>query len=142
MNFSSQINNFIKKANSNTSKFVTGVRVGVADSVINKTPLDTGYARGNWQSSIETPIKTEITRYDTEAGFAPTGGDGIALREAKQVAATEIDKDFYIVNNAEYIQYLEYTGSYLGSEQAPNGMVRITIADYQNIVKDVLKDIK
>lgn len=138
MSFLNQIRQFAVNAQVKTAKAVEGVRVGVAESVINKTPLDTGYARGNWQASIGSPIKTEITRFDREAGFAPTGGDGIALRDAREVAKQSIDKDFYIVNNAEYIMNLEFGGS----DQAPNGMVRITVADFQNIVDEVVKGLK
>lgn len=29
-----------------------------------------------------------------------------------------------------------------GSDQAPNGMVRITVADFQNIVNDVVEKLK
>lgn len=136
--FADQVAKFAVKTMSDAAKAITEIRIGVSDSIINKTPLDTGFARGNWQSSIGSPVKSEITRFDREAGFAPTGGDGISLREAKEVAETETSKDFYLTNNAEYIKSLEYGGS----DQAPHGMVRVTIADFQNIVNDVIKDLK
>lgn len=138
MSFLDQIIQITVNAQVKIAKAVEGVRVGVAESVINKTPLDTGFARGNWQSNIGNPIKSEVTRFDREAGFAPTGGDGIAVREAKEVASKDIDKDFYITNNAEYIMNLEFGGS----DQAPNGMVRITVADFHNIVDEVVKGLK
>lgn len=138
MSFLEQIRQFTVKTNEQMVKAVEGIRVAVSESVINKTPLDTGFARGNWQSNIGNPIKSEVTRFDREAGFAPTGGDGIAVREAKEVASKDIDKDFYITNNAEYIMNLEFGGS----DQAPNGMVRITAADFKNIVDEVVKGLK
>lgn len=137
-NFADQINKFVVESLEDAKKVIEKVRVDVSDSVINKTPLDTGFARGNWQSNIGSPIKSEITRFDREAGFAPTGGDGIALREAIEVAAKDIENDFYVTNNAEYIMNLEFGGS----DQAPNGMVRITVADFQNIVNDVVEKLK
>lgn len=140
--FLDQIRLFTANAQVKTSKAIEHIRIGVAESVINKTPVDTGEARGNWQSSTGSPITSKIDRFDKEAGFAPTSGDGISLREAISIAKENIDKDFYIMNNAEHIQYLEYTGSYLGSEQAPSGMVRITVADFQNIVSDAIKNLK
>lgn len=136
--FLSQIRQFTVNAQVKTSKAVEQIRIGVAESVINKTPLDTGFARGNWQSNIGSPIKSEITRFDREAGFAPTSGDGISLRDAMDTASKDIDKDFYIMNNAEYIMNLEFGGS----DQAPSGMVRITVADFQNIVSDAIKNLK
>lgn len=142
MSFLDQIRQFAVNAQVKTAKAVEGVRVGVAESVINKTPVDTGEARGEWQSSTGSPITSKIGRLDKEAGFAPTSGDGVSLREARDIASKNIDKDFYIMNNADHIQYLEYTGSYLGSEQAPNGMVRLAVIDFKNIVDDVVKDLK
>ena len=140
--FLDQIRQFAVSSQAKAAKAVEGVRFAVSESVINKTPVDTGEARGNWQSSTGSPITIKIERFDKEAGFAPTSGDGVSLREARDVASKNIDKDFYIMNNADHIQYLEYTGSYLGSEQAPNGMVRITVADFQNIVNDVVEKLK
>lgn len=140
--FLDQIRQFASSSQMKAAKAVEGVRIGVAESVINKTPVDTGEARGEWQSSTGSPITSKIGRLDKEAGFAPTSGDGVSLREARDVAGKNIDKDFYIMNNADHIPYLEYTGSYLGSEQAPNGMVRITVADFQNIVDEVVKGLK
>ena len=136
--FADQIAKFKAKTMHDASKAITEIRIGVSDSIINKTPIDTGFARGNWQSSIGSPIKSEITRFDREAGFAPTGGDGISLREAQEVAETEADKDFYLTSNAEYIMNLEFGGS----DQAPHGMVRVTVADFQNIVNDIVKGLK
>lgn len=137
-NFTDQIKKFAISSHEDAKKIIEKVRVDVSESVINKTPLDTGFARGNWQSNIGSPIKSEITRFDREAGFAPTSGDGISVREAIETASKDIDKDFYITNNAEYIRNLEFGGS----NQAPRGMVRITVADFQNIVADAVKNLK
>lgn len=142
MSFADDMKAWAAKTIEKSERAIIGIRSGVSDSIINKTPVDTGEARGNWQSSTGSPITSKIERFDKEAGFAPTSGDGVSLREARDVASKNIDKDFYIMNNADHIQYLEYTGSYLGSEQAPNGMVRITVADFQNIVNDVVDKLK
>lgn len=137
MGLTSDILSFAKKALSASEGVIVEVRTEVSDSIINKTPLDTGYARGNWQASIGQPILSEVTRYDREAGFAPTSGSGIAFDEAEDIAKRDVDKDFYLTNNAEYIRNLEF---YSGSKQAPHGMVRITIADFPNIVEKAIRN--
>ena len=118
---------------------VVETRFECSDRIINSTPVYTGYARGNWQASIGQPILSEVTRYDREAGFAPTSGRGIAFDEAEDTEKKDVDKDFYLTNNAEYIRNLEFYG---GSKQAPHGMVRITIADFQNIVDKAIRNNK
>lgn len=135
MSFADEIKAFAKKAQENSERVIIGVRSGLSESIINKTPLDTGLARGNWQASIGSPETIVIDRLDGESGYAPTSGEGKSLYEANNVAVTELDKDFYLVNNVDYIHNLEYGGS----NQSPNGMVRITVLDFQNIVNDVVK---
>lgn len=129
---------FVKDAKKTVETVVPAVRVKVAESLINKTPLDTGEARGNWQSSIGSPITTHTDRLDKEAGFAPTSGPGSSLREAEEVAKRDVEKDFYIVNNADHIVSLEFGGS----GQAPNGMQRLTVADFPALVGEAVRENK
>jgi len=132
IDLSKQVDLFVKDVDKTIKRIVPSIRTKVAESVINKTPLDTGEARGNWQSSIGAPITTHTDRLDTEAGLAPTSGTGSSLREAEEVARKSIKKDFFIVNNAGHIVPLEYGLS----TQAPAGMVRITVADFPAIVSE------
>ena len=136
--FAKQIELSVKEAKGKVKEVIVETRKGVADSVINRTPLDTGYARGNWQSSIDIIIPDTITRYDREAGYAPTGGTGIAMREAEEVAEMDVEDDFILFNNAEYISGLEYGTS----RQAPAGMVRLTVADFPSIMGDAIRKVK
>lgn len=139
MSFKSDIDKIIAKTTDRLKKTVEGVRIEMSERVINRTPVDTGYARGNWQASIDYPIKSEITRFDTIAGFAPTDGDGISLRAASKVAEKDYDKTFFLTNSVPYIRNLEY---FSGSNQAPHGMVRITVAEFEDILNEVLRGLK
>ena len=140
MSFAADIKKFAKKALDNAQTVVVETRYEVSDRIINRTPIDTGYARGNWQAETGGNYpKQEIYRFDTEMGYAPTTGEGVSLWEAKNVAALNIDKDFYLVNNVDYIMGLEYFGN---SNQARMGMVRITVAEFDNIVLDIIRKIK
>lgn len=133
INISKQVNLFVKDVDKTIKRVIPGIRVEVAKSVINKTAIDTGEARGNWQSSIGTPITTHTDRLDTEAGFAPASGSGPSLREADEVARKSIKKDYYIANNAGHIVNLEYYAS-----KQDGGMVRTTVADFPAIVSEVI----
>ena len=133
INISKQVDLFVKDVNKTVKRIIPAIRAEVAESVINKTPLDTGEARGNWQSSIGAPVNTHTDRLDTEAGFAPASGSGPSLREAEEVAKKSIKKDFYITNNADHIVGLEYYAS-----KQDGGMVRKTVADFPAIVSEVI----
>jgi hypothetical protein len=97
--------------------------------VINRTPVDTGRARGNWM--------VDINRVPTGArAIGGERGPRVSKREASSISQREADKAIaklkqnpfvatHITNNVEYIEFLEAGGS----DQAPNGMVALTVLD-------------
>ena len=136
MSFESDMKNWVKKVKDNIETVVVETRFECSDRIINSTPVYTGYARGNWQAETGNSYPTqEIMRFDDEMGYAPTSGEGVSLWEAKNVAVLNIDKPFYLVNNVDYINDLEYGKS----NQAPRGMVRLVVADFDNIVLDIVR---
>ena len=88
-----------------------------------------GRFRGNWQFSIDSPATGELDRIDR------SGNDTIAQLEA-QVEALTIGQTAYIVNNLPYSVPLEYGHS----TQAPSGMVRVTLANFQAIVDQAIRN--
>ncbi len=87
-----------------------------------------GRFRGNWQFSIDSPATDELDRID------PSGNEAIAALLA-QVQALTIGQTAYIVNNLPYAVPLEYGHS----TQAPAGMVRVTLANFQRIVDEAIR---
>ncbi|MDU9393223.1 hypothetical protein [Pseudomonas sp. zfem002] len=87
-----------------------------------------GRFRGNWQFSIDSPATGELDRVDR------SGNETIAQLKA-QVAALTIGQTAYIVNNLIYAVPLEYGHS----TQAPAGMVRVTLANFQRIVDEAIR---
>ena len=87
-----------------------------------------GRFRGNWQFSIGAPAEGELDQVD------PAGG--ITLAKLKlQVEQLTIGETAYIVNNLPYAVPLEYRHS----KQAPSGMVRVTLARFQQIVDEAIR---
>ena len=81
----------------------------IFSQVIQKTPVETGRARGNWNITTDTPDYST-----TESGHSPN-------------VETEISNEFpdiYIANGLDYVVALE-EGS---SEQAPAGIIIPSIA--------------
>ena len=94
---------------------VRSATIGVFSSVIRMTPVDTGRAKGNWQCTIGSPATGEaMTNEMTMIATVP------------QHAGAKV----YLTNNLPYIQKLEYGHS----QQAPSGMVRISIDRFEGLM--------
>jgi hypothetical protein len=88
-----------------------------------------GRFRGNWQFSIDSPAEGVLDQID------PSGGVTLAKLRL-QVEQLTIGQTAYIVNNLPYAAPLEYGHS----KQAPGGMVRITLARFQQIVDEAIRN--
>lgn len=87
-----------------------------------------GRFKGNWQITVGSPPSDEIDRIDKNGGLT------IAVESAKLDNFTA-GLPIFITNKLPYGQRLEYEG---WSKQAPAGMVRISIAEFQNIVDEAV----
>ncbi len=111
-------------------------------SIVKKTPVDTGRARGNWNVSVGSPdtSTTETTqqKYNSKESIPTPNGD----------------ESIFISNNLDYIEKLEY-GGYPNppkggsgktvngfSKQAPNGMVGVTLANNENIFNAAVRSVR
>jgi len=95
------------------------------NAVISDTPVDTGRARGNWQTSLGAAAGGAIERVD------PSGNDAMSEAEAV-VFASPSEGVTYMTNNLPYAEALEFGHS----KQAPAGMVRKNMARISQIVNE------
>lgn len=129
MSFASDVAKFAKKTNSSLDQTGRAIALELFRSVILDTPVDTGRARGNWQTSIGTPKESEIDR----------DGSGPALAEAAtETSKFGMGKVIFLANGLPYILRLEYGWS----KQQPGGMARRNVARIQSIVKKAVSDNK
>lgn len=98
-------------------EFMREQALRLIEKLIAATPIDTGYARGNWQLTIETPAVAPLQIFDRGTLGDPKGP---ALTAAKNVAKgiTTMTKSIYISNLADYITLIIEDGH---SGQAPPG---------------------
>jgi len=121
MSFSSDIRRFSKKARRNAELTFRGTALGLFGKVIQRTPVDTGRLRGNWQTQVNTAPSDELDRK----------GAGPALRELQSVALrAKLGDSIYLVNNLPYAKPIEEGRS----DQAPQGMVRVTLLSFRRLV--------
>jgi hypothetical protein len=127
MTFAKQMEAFAKKTNNKIEDVVGSVCFQLSESIVLRTPVDTGRARMNWTPSINK-MSTEIIE-----GTDKTGAK--VLSTAKQETEKASGNIFYLVNNLHYIKPLEYGHS----KQAPQGMVRLSVVRFRQALKKAIK---
>lgn len=126
--FSAQIGSFATTATEKIDAIFRDIVVEIGESVIMLSPVDTGRFKGNWQLTVGAPSSQSLINYDK---------DGLRTLEQLVSDANKLDASqrAYIVNNLRYAQPLEYGYS----QQAPSGMVRVTLARLQQIISDAVR---
>jgi hypothetical protein len=115
-----------KYVTKNSDNLVKEVTMRVVTTLVAATPVDTGRARANWQTSLSFP-KHEILYWPPpEAPSSPEEGAQRAIDEAQMIvdAFSGGRRSIRIVNNCPYIRPLN-TGT---STQAPAGFIEAAFA--------------
>lgn len=126
MSFGDDVTRFRQKALEQANEARQAISLELFSRVVQRTPVDTGRARGNWQASLDSPESAQIERLDKDGGGTINSIAGILFGSA-------LANVLWLTNNLPYIQRLE--NGY--SQQAPAGMVRTSVIDFENIVEDV-----
>jgi hypothetical protein len=140
MSFSSDIKKFAEKGKIGYNDAVNISLLNVSRSIIFMTPVDEGRARGNWFASLSS--------YPT----ATSDSKAVNMSQVQAVTENAAGKVFYLTNNLPYIGKLEY-GGYPNpsggnkaingfSTHAPKGMVRISIENFEQGLKESVSKLK
>ncbi len=130
MSFEEDLRRFQKKAGVRAELVLRKVGIEVASSLIRKSPVDTGRFRANWITSILAPSSSTTESTDTS-------GQNAMAAATKQILSAKLGQTIWISNNLPYAQRLEHGHS----QQAPAGMVRITVAEWQGYLKQVARQL-
>lgn len=136
--FALQLAEFAKKAGGNADLVVQKVALDIFSRVVMRTPVDSGRARGNWQLTVGQAASGEISR-DDKANYGSPPSSALLSSAAGTLASFQVGPSIFIVNNLPYINRLEYEGY---STQAPAGMARITVAEFQSLVEKAVGEAK
>jgi hypothetical protein len=128
--FELDIARFVAKANGNVDLVVRKVALDLFSRVIQKSPIDTGRFKGNWQVAIGSiPAGTlEVNDKDGSATIARVTAEVLGLKAGDVIT---------LVNNLAYARALEYGHS----KQAPAGMVRLTVTEYGAVVNKAVGEV-
>lgn len=136
--FLNRVANIVER---NTDKTIREVAVAVDGAVVIATPVDTGRARANWQTSVGVPITSTRAPYSDGADGSTAGTNArSAIDQCKAaVVGYKAGQTVYITNNLPYITPLN-EGT---SAQAPEGFVEKSVLKATATVKSarILKGI-
>lgn len=105
------------------------MRVGGA--IVLKSPVDTGRFRANWMSAYGGVDSS------TTESISNSGAESIGRLNAK-LNGLDVGQVVYFTNSLPYAEKLEYGYS----QQAPAGMVRLSVANWQSIVAEEVARVK
>lgn len=122
--FQGQLEAFSKKLKLNIRLVTTKIVIDAWSRITARTPVDTGRARASWNVKEGSPATT-----------APEKGNyGTPTLPALDFSG---EKSVFITTSLDYVRYLE-KGS---SQQAPAGMVAITLAELESEVASVVNSL-
>ncbi|MEB2514791.1 HK97 gp10 family phage protein [Pseudomonas sp. YuFO20] len=128
-NFALELAKFAEQATEAIDASLREIIIEVGNSLIRMSPVDSGRFRGNWHLSIDVVESVTFNELD------PQGKEAIAAIAAA-VSDFTAGQTAYLINNLPYAIPLEYGHS----TQAPQGMVRVTLARFQAIVNQAVRN--
>jgi hypothetical protein len=145
MTFALDLQRFAEKTRGKADEAVGAVVIGIASRLDERSPVGDGsywitpppagyvggHFRGNWQLGVGTIPAGEI------AGADPTGERTLG-RITAAVPGEAAGKVYWIANNAKYARRLEDGWS----RQAPQGLVGLTVIEFQQIVRQAVERVQ
>lgn len=127
--FELQIGEFIKRFEDRADAVMQGSVMRVGKSIVEKSPVDTGRFRANWQIGVGAAPTGTLDATDKDGGSTVSKIEGVA-------ATVKADDTTYLANNLPYAVRLEDGHS----QQAPSGMVGVTVVEFNDYVKSALRE--
>jgi len=122
--FNKELDAFSKKVPAMATVMQKKVVLEALRRLVEKTPVDTGRARGNWQVTIASPAEGQVEVTDSD-------GAATLVKGLASLIGLPNFQIVWISNNVDYIEKLEHGGS----KQAPEGMLAITFEELRNMFR-------
>ena len=127
MSFSGDMRRVVATTAAAQAKIPRAATLELVRGVIRATPVDTGRARGGWQTGVGSAPEGDNKRLDKSAAKS--------IAEVEQNAPAGAGQVTYLANNVPYIMNLEQGTS----KQAPEGMVRKNVDRVQKMVDAAIR---
>lgn len=121
----SETDRVIAKLDDAVETIVSSLAINITAELIERTPVDTGWARANWVPQVGSPFLGNSQNYSREERLSDVGlQTGQQQTAIGGLFAYKIGRGaVFISNNVPYIGFLN-DGS---SQQAPSGFVTLAI---------------
>jgi hypothetical protein len=149
MAFADDVAKFTAKTKATHDMVFKKIVFEVYSRVAQRTPVDTGRARAGWQVGSSITASSPLGPISKAGGPEVGRGGAVSLGKLPGMHFASALKGLstvgsgagavaFIFNNVVYIVPLEYGHS----KQAPAGMVRVTVAEFQQIVNMSVSGLK
>lgn len=132
MGFAEDFAKICERAGDKAEAVVRSAVLGLGASIVQKSPVDTGRFKGNWQYG-QGAINTS-----TDGPLDKNGNAAISAIQAG-LDAWKPGQRIYITNSLPYAKRLEYDA---WSQQAPAGMVRLSVQAFAQNIAQAARGIK
>lgn len=139
MTFEADLARFAEKAQMKQEQALRKTAIELFGRVIMRTPVDTGRLRGNWQATVGSPADYAIAASDNASPVNSVGAGSSSAKTAMMDTVLGADRPtmFWLTNTLPYASVIEYEGH--SHTQAPQGMVRISVAEFADVVDKISK---
>lgn len=133
--FALKVSNWAAAQETRADELVRQVVLDIYQRIVVRSPVDTGRFRNNWQIGVGAPANGTFGAPRGKVGQDGAGrwrdqaGRFARAPTAAMVSLPGAGHRYFITNNLPYARRLEYGWS----KQAPEGMVRITVAEFDGI---------
>lgn len=137
--FSGSISKWAKKTGISIDNAVKAIRIQIIGGVIYRSPvLDSGLVQ-SWIATTDIPTDESVD-VPKNSVANPEAERSVAIKKAVSIAQKNTDAVFWLTNNKPYVRRIEYKG--WSKTKAPQGMVRITLAELKNGMEKLIKDVR
>lgn len=121
----------LKRAGDKADLVVRKTALDLQSSMIGMAPVDTGRFKGNFVVGVGA--------LNTKADYPPDKGGAAAIgRASTALQGWKAGQTIWLTNSMPYARKLEYGWS----QQAPGGMVRLTVQAYGKALKKAVAELK
>lgn len=125
MGFKQDFAKMMARAAGREDQLVRASALGLGAAIVQKSPVDSGRFRGNWQYGAGQ------INFSTDAPEDKTGASSIG-KIAAGLQGWKRGETIFVTNSLPYAKRLEYDA---WSQQATAGMVRISVMEFKANVK-------
>jgi hypothetical protein len=136
-NFNKKIRDFAKMIEVDSNTVVRKLVFELYAGMIEKTPVDVGYARGSWNLSANEP---NLSVPEPPSENAPKDSYPRSKIKKNIPSATRYTTLYYVTNNLPYIQALEAGHSkQMDKGHMVSRTVNDVLANFEKLTKDLFK---